>query len=120
MWKLTSATAESPTEGRCGLQQEPDDAVLLALRDQHADRLRSLFFGVPFDQIVPHFSKDADVEEIACQFPGAFGSRLRDSVAGLPAGQWEGFELLERLFPSVSMPSDHPAVGVHFSLSLVP
>jgi len=116
-WRLQSAEPHSPTVHRCGLGAE-DEAELVAIRDgQEAETLRSLFFGVPLTQAVPAFDKDARPDAVMQSYPLAWGDRLAERLAGLSEGSREQFAVLEKLFPNAHMPSDHPAVGVHFHFS---
>ena len=114
--RVTRAEAESLTEKLCGLSAA-DESALLKLRDEDAGALRSLFFGVPESEEVPYFPKEHDVSAVVSAYPFAWGDRIKERLTDLPSETASRFSILAKLFPSSGMPSDHPAVGVFFSLS---
>jgi hypothetical protein len=116
-WCLNQVIPSSCTALRSGLTQD-DYSELIAIRKSSDGPLRSLFFGVPLDQQVPIIKKGEKSSAQVCEeYPNSFGDCLTDNFKTVSKNFQEKFDILLKLFPSRNMPSDHPAIGVHFILN---
>jgi hypothetical protein len=114
--------------------------------DQHR-RLRKLFFGLPWENVEKEetaprsvretgerdckeksyvsseildplfFTKEDDPATVLARFPNAFGSKLKEHFAMLPESLQRELAPLQRLMPTCANPSDHPPIGVQFTLA---